>query len=92
MIDQVSKLEQLGIPATFVGEKQNDKSVARSIEDGHFSVVFSSPEAAILPGMWRRSFTSGCFHDNLMSVVIDEAHCITEWCVDHFCFHLLSFA
>jgi hypothetical protein len=31
--------------------------------------------------MWRRCFTSGFFHHNLKAIVIDEAHCITEWYV-----------
>jgi superfamily II DNA helicase RecQ len=64
-----------------VGESQLDKSVASRIMDGTFSIVFSSPEAALTPGFWRRCFTSGKFHDNLQAVVVDEAHCITEWYV-----------
>jgi superfamily II DNA helicase RecQ len=47
--------------------------------EGAFTTVFTSPEAALTHGMWKRCFTSGFFHDNLKAIVIDEAHCITEW-------------
>jgi hypothetical protein len=49
--------------------------------DGTFSIMFSYPEAALRPGFWRRCFTSGKFHDNFQAVVVDEAHCMTEWYV-----------
>jgi hypothetical protein len=48
-----------------VGECQKDKGVADKIAEGAFTTVFTSPEAALTPGMWRRCFTSGFFHDNL---------------------------
>ncbi|CAC5368440.1 recQ [Mytilus coruscus] len=79
MLDQVAKMSAIGIDATIVGECQPDKSVADHILKGDFGIVFSSPEAALTPGMWRKCFTSGVFCDNLKAVVIDEAHCITEW-------------
>jgi hypothetical protein len=54
----------IGINATLVGECQKDKGVADKIAEGAFTTVFTSPEAALTPGMWRRCFTSGFFHDN----------------------------
>jgi superfamily II DNA helicase RecQ len=81
MTDQVTKLDKLKISSTVFGESQLDKSVASWIMDGTFSIVFSSPEAALTPGFWRRCFTSGKFHDNFQAVVVDEAHCMTEWYV-----------
>ena len=62
------------IPVTVVGECQSDKTVTTMIAEGIVSVVFSSPEAALVPGLWRRSFTSGKFHDNLMTIVVDEEY------------------
>lgn len=79
MIDQVTKLENNGVSATFLGEKQTDKSIPARIIEGEFSIVFSSPEAVLNKGPWRRCITQGVFHDNLKAVVIDEAHCITQW-------------
>ena len=77
MMDQVTKLTSIGINATVVGECRKDKGIADKIAEGAFITVFTSPEAALTPGMWR-CFTSGFFHDNLKAIVIDEAHCITE--------------
>ncbi|XP_076116508.1 ATP-dependent DNA helicase RecQ-like [Mytilus galloprovincialis] len=79
MIDQVTKLENNGVSATFLGEKQTDKSIPARIIEGEFSIVFSSPEAVLNKGPWRRCITQGVFHDHLKAVVIDEAHCITQW-------------
>ncbi|XP_076078773.1 ATP-dependent DNA helicase RecQ-like [Mytilus galloprovincialis] len=79
MLDQVAKMS--AINATIVGECQTDKSVSDQILKCDFEIVFSSPEAALIPGLWRKCFTSGVFRDNLRAVVIDEAHCITEWYV-----------
>jgi ABC-type uncharacterized transport system YnjBCD ATPase subunit len=69
-----AKLTSIGINATLVGECQKDKGVADKIAEGAFTTVFTSPEAALTPGMWRRCFTSRFFHDNLKAIVIDEAH------------------
>jgi hypothetical protein len=55
-------------------ESVSDKTVTTMIAEGIVSVVFSSPEAALVPGLWRRSFTSGKFHDNLMTIVVDEEY------------------
>ncbi|CAC5381731.1 recQ [Mytilus coruscus] len=71
--------QDMGITATVVGECQKDKGVADRISAGDYSIVFSSPEAALLPGLWRRSLTSGNFNTAVKAVIIDEAHCITEW-------------
>ncbi|CAC5356293.1 recQ [Mytilus coruscus] len=79
MKDQISKLEQLNISATVVGEFQPDKGVVENIAAGKYSIVFSSPEAALTPGLWRTSLTKGQFHSQIKAVVIDEAHCITQW-------------
>lgn len=79
MADQVNKLTALGINATVLGEIQLDNSIPEKVMCGQFSIVFCSPEAALTPGRWRRCITSGSFRDNLKAVVIDEAHCITQW-------------
>jgi hypothetical protein len=57
-MDQVTKLTSIGINATVVGECRKDKGVADKIAEGAFITVFTSPEAALTPGMWR-CFTSG---------------------------------
>jgi superfamily II DNA helicase RecQ len=49
MLYQVVKLDRLGIRSTLVGECQKDKGIATKIMEGEFSIVFSSPEAALTP-------------------------------------------
>jgi hypothetical protein len=56
VVEKVTKLTSIGINATLVGECQKDKGVADKIAEGAFTTVFTSPEAALTPGMWRRCF------------------------------------
>ncbi|CAG2238573.1 recQ [Mytilus edulis] len=39
----------------------------------------SATVVALTPGLWRTSLTKGQFHSHIKAVVIDEAHCITQW-------------
>jgi superfamily II DNA helicase RecQ len=45
--------------------------------------VFMSPETVQLKA-WRDVFSCTLVKERLICVVIDEAHCIAEWCVGKF--------
>ena len=51
MLDQVSKMNELGISAATVFQGQ-DEAVLNDIEDGIYSLVFTSPESMLASKRW----------------------------------------
>lgn len=77
MQDQVSAMEARGIAATFLASTLDPDTLRQRMAKmarGHYQLVYVSPERLSFPG----------FQDVLDDitcplVVIDEAHCISEW-------------
>ena len=76
MEDQTNFLRKLGLSAGSIGE---DKALDLKIEKGECSVVFSSPESLLGNGRWRSMLSSDVYKNNLIGIVVDEAHCISHW-------------
>ena len=79
MIDQKRRYLEMGISAEFLGRGQDDPAALQNVLTGKFQVVLMSPELIINKEEVRTVVQSKHFEDNLMAVVIDEAHCITDW-------------
>ena len=73
MEDQTIFLRNLNIKAGY------DKSVNGKIEKGECSIVFSLPESLLGNGHWRNMLSSDTYKENLIGIVVDEAHCISHW-------------
>ena len=76
MEDQTIFLRNLNIKAGSIGD---DKSVNVKVEKGECSIVFSSPESLLGNGRWRNMLSSDTYKENLIGIVVDEAHCISHW-------------
>ena len=77
MKDQVDSLRQNGISAAQLDSTMNpeDKSELQfKLLDGGISLLFVSPERALMP-----EFISLLKQIHLNSIVIDEAHCVSQW-------------
>lgn len=77
LADQKRRLEEKGIPIGLVrgGQSREERdSVWRGCADGTIRVVLTNPEAALSPPVYERLAHIGFRH-----LVIDEAHCISEW-------------
>ena len=79
MMDQHSKFFSLGLSTEFVGEIQTDKSVIRKVLNGEVQLVYITPENVIDNPMYRNMLVSEKYKENLVALVIDEAHCIKLW-------------
>jgi ATP-dependent DNA helicase RecQ len=72
MQDQVAKLTQFGVSATFLGSGQPSVTMSAEARQGKFSVVYVTPESA-------KSFLSSVDQSLLGLIAIDESHCVSEW-------------
>jgi ATP-dependent DNA helicase RecQ len=77
MKDQVDKLEEAGVEATQLNsaltERERQESVGQ-IERRESELIFTTPERMTDP-----EFLSSLRKNEIDFVVIDEAHCISEW-------------
>lgn len=77
MQDQVTQLEQMGIPAIFLNSStagEQRSGIMRRAAEGEFRLLYLSPERIALGGTsdWLKRVPVSFF-------AIDEAHCISEW-------------
>ena len=78
MMDQKAAFLSKGISAEVAGSLQGHAS-AESIVNGNAQLVFISPENIICNGVYRKMLQAKKFKDNLVALVVDEAHCIKTW-------------
>lgn len=78
MLDQVSKMSELGINAAAVFQGQ-DEAVLKDVEDGIYSLVFTSLESMLATKRWEKLWKSQTFQENCVCIAVDEAHCISQW-------------
>lgn len=77
MKDQVDELEQKGVSATFLNSSLENSLFRRrvgNLRDGHYKLLYVAPER--LAGS---TFIRALKEHNVRSVVVDEAHCISQW-------------
>ncbi|KAJ3473564.1 hypothetical protein NLI96_g12939 [Meripilus lineatus] len=76
----VDQLEKAGISAISISADTATHDNFRAIEDGKHQVVIVSPEQIMKPGGgFEKLFKKADFTSRIISVVFDEAHCITQW-------------
>eukprot|EP00112_Aurelia_sp_Birch-Aquarium-sp1_P006879 Seg1751.5 transcript_id=Seg1751.5/GoldUCD/mRNA.D3Y31 product="ATP-dependent DNA helicase RecQ" protein_id=Seg1751.5/GoldUCD/D3Y31 len=77
--DQVNHINKnFGISAAAIVSGQDEKLLV-NIEDGAYSLVYTSPESFLSNKRWRSLATSQTFREDCVAIVIDEAHCLVQW-------------
>ena len=79
MADQRGKFTTKRIVAEFVGELQQDIDAMENVRTGQCQLVYISPESILRNPQWREILLTSVYKENLVGLVIDEAHCITKW-------------
>lgn len=80
MQDQVQRLDQLGIPATFINSTLRASEIDQrwtDIEHGRYKLVYLAPER-----LQNEMFLARIERMSVALVAVDEAHCISEWGYD----------
>ena len=74
--DDSSRLFSNGSPSKTVDEEEQFAN--QDVKAGNIDVLFTHPEA-LLSSHGRKLFRSNCFQENVVSLIIDEAHCVVTW-------------
>ena len=82
MKDQVGTFSAKGIRAAYASDKEDSTgNTRRDIKKGEYQLVFVSPEALFATLEWRRMLSTELYRAILVGFIVDEAHCVTKWCV-----------
>ena len=76
MKDQVATFEKRGLKCAYVGQ---EPSIKAAVVAGEYQLVYITPEYLLRDLKIREMFRSDIFVDNLVALVVDEAHCIDTW-------------
>ena len=79
MLDQKEKFTFMGLIAEFVGSTQDDSDVTKNVLSGKVQLVYISPESVLNNKKFRAMFQREIYQENLVALVIDEAHCVKLW-------------
>ena len=73
--DQIKEATKLGLKAL----QLSDNAAHEDIMHGRCQLVFGSPESWLLNDKWRKMLSSELYRENLLGVVVDEAHVTYKW-------------
>ena len=51
----------------------------KKLRDGQYHIVFAHPESFVSCKYGRSLLLSEVYQQNVVAIVIDEAHCILDW-------------
>jgi superfamily II DNA helicase RecQ len=92
MSNQISRLSLSGIRASFLSVKdqsQDSENIQldftlceeEKLLNGYYHIVFAHPESLISNKYGRDLLLSNTYKENVVAIVVDEAHCILDWLV-----------
>ena len=83
MKDQVDSFAKRGVSSAYVSSEQEKQCVEmrEKVIEGKYQLVYISPEQLIGNPKYRSMCQSEVYVENLVALVIDEAHCVKKWYV-----------
>ena len=79
MKDQIAHVnETFGICVVGIFDGQEEE-IMQNIEDGVYSLLYTTPEGLLGNRRWRTLASSQTFREECVAIVVDEAHCLVQW-------------
>ena len=78
MKDQVRAMTEKNILAVYVGDLTDEDAIGE-VCSGKYQLVYMSPESLLTDERWRDMLLSPVYHENLVGLIVDEAHCVKKW-------------
>ena len=77
--DQIQTVNKhFAISAAAIYEDQGEE-ILQKIEEGVYSLVYTSPEALLAKNRRRTLSSSKTFREDCVAVFVDEGHCLVRW-------------
>lgn len=102
MSNQISRLSsEGGIRASVLSVKVSEESEENiaidfgrlcekeKLRDGFYQIVFAHPESFISTKYGRELLMTKVYQENVVAIVVDEAHCILDWLVYLFIVYII---
>ncbi|GLB46004.1 putative P-loop containing nucleoside triphosphate hydrolase protein [Lyophyllum shimeji] len=77
--DQAERFEKMKLSATAVNGDTWSQDLQQELEQNKYQAVLTSPEMCLEHEEFRKIVAGPTFSDRVCAVVIDEAHCISQW-------------
>ena len=78
---ELKKDENMDAADVFNGDIDYRLCEKKKLRDGQYQTVFAHPEGLISSKYGRELLLSQTYSENVVAIVVDEAHCIMEWLV-----------
>ena len=79
MKDRVRAMKEKAVSAVYVGDLSDDDRAISKVCNEEYQLVYMSPEALLTDEQWRDMLLSPVYHENLVGLIVDEAHCVKKW-------------
>ena len=79
MMDQQWSFRSKGIEVECIGKIQQDKDAIKKVISGKVPLILITPESITINTLYRGMLLSQKFKDRMVTLAIDEAHCIKTW-------------
>ncbi|GBE83952.1 hypothetical protein SCP_0510110 [Sparassis crispa] len=77
--DQAERFKSMGLEATAVNGEVYNPRLHKEIVSGKYRLLLTSPEMCLEHAAFSALMRSPEFMKNIASIVVDEAHCISQW-------------
>ncbi|KAJ3757147.1 P-loop containing nucleoside triphosphate hydrolase protein [Lentinula raphanica] len=77
--DQAKRFNDMGLRAVAVNGETWNRDIQTRIKNNDYNVIITSPDMALEHDTFRSFLSNPKLAQNILSIIVDEAHCISQW-------------